>query len=69
MSRVFENRYHFKVLKRSLNPDGDERVPQKWLQKYLVDFVHEEDKEDSLLTIYYAGHSNPGLNGELILTE
>lgn len=69
LTRVFEDRYHFKVLKGILNPGGDKKkAPQKWLQKYLADFVHEEDEKDSLLIVYYAGHGNPGVNGELILT-
>ena len=69
LTRVFEDRYHFKVHKGILNPGEDrKRAPQKWLQKYLADFVHEEDEKDSLLIVYYAGHGNPGVNGDLILT-
>jgi hypothetical protein len=69
LTRVFEDKYHFKVINGILNPAGDKpKTPKKWLQKYLADLVLEEDEKDSLLIVYYAGHGNPGVNGELILT-
>ena len=68
LTRVFEDRYHFKVIKASSTLVEIMKTPQIWLQKYLADFVHDEDEKDSLLIVYYAGHGNPGVNGELILT-
>ena len=57
------------MLEQSLNPITEKKKsPQVLLQKYLADFVYKEDEEDSLLIVYYAGHGNPGSDGELVLT-
>lgn len=36
---------------------------------YLAEFIHEFDKDDTLLIVYYAGHgwALPGGRGELVL--
>jgi hypothetical protein len=66
---VFSERYHFKVVGKPLNPITEKKIsPRRWLQKHLADFVYDEDEKDSLLIIYYAGHGNPGPDGELMLT-
>jgi hypothetical protein len=67
---VLENQYRFTVLEQSLNPTAEKKKksPQLLLQKCLADFVYKEDEEDSLLIVYYAGHGNPGSDGELVLT-
>lgn len=66
---VLEKLYRFTVLEQSLNPTTEKKKsPQLLLQKCLADFVYKEDEEDSLLIVYYAGHGNPGSDGELVLT-
>jgi len=66
---VFEQRYNFRVLTKKLNDIQEKKIsPQKLLQKCLSDLVYYHDEENSLLIVYYAGHGNPGSNGELILS-
>jgi hypothetical protein len=41
---------------------------QVQINKHLADFVYEEDAEDTLLIIYYAGHGTPdSVTGRLLL--
>jgi len=35
------------------------KLPQNQLNKFLADFVYDEDGEKTLLMIYYAGHGLP----------
>jgi hypothetical protein len=41
---------------------------QVQINKHLADFVYDEDEEDTLLIIYYAGHGTPdSVTGRLLL--
>ena len=50
---MFKSCYGFKVYNRKINVNGG---PTEDLSKHLTEFVAEEDVEDGLLIIYYAGH-------------
>ncbi|KAK3616602.1 Phosphatidylinositol-4-phosphate 5-kinase [Elasticomyces elasticus] len=62
---VFEELYGFKVREETLNL---KRKAQHQASRILSDFVHEEDAEQGLLIVYYAGHgytSEASESGEL----
>lgn len=67
LEHIFTENFRYTVYKKSLNA-----VPGKaakvLLQKYIADVVWEIDEPNSLLIVYYAGHGNPGENGDIILT-
>jgi hypothetical protein len=67
LERMFKEKFRYNVEKRSLNavPGKSAKV---LLQKYISDVVLEIDAPSSLLIIYYAGHGNPGENGDIIMT-
>ncbi|KAJ9603891.1 hypothetical protein H2200_011413 [Cladophialophora chaetospira] len=56
LRKVFEDSYHFKVYEESLHT-GKRADHQVAL--HLAKFVHDEDVENSLLIVYYAGHGWP----------
>lgn len=54
---VFENTYHFTVRQKQLETGRDGKAdPSAQLNHHLAQFIYEEDKDDSLLIVYYAGH-------------
>lgn len=63
---VFEKRYNFNVTRRALNPPDHKDVTLR-IHMLLANFVYEHDADNALLIIYYAGHGNPGKDGELML--
>ena len=50
---VFAKEYHFKVVTQRLDT---KTVPQQQAFRHLSNFVFEEDEDDALLIVYYAGH-------------
>jgi hypothetical protein len=59
LKHIFEKKYRFKASNVRLTC-GDGPRPQVQLNKAVADFVSNEDKEHTLLIIYYAGHGLPG---------
>ena len=53
LQKLFESDYGFKVYNRQLNI---KKRPTPQALKHLAEFVDEEDAEQGLLIIYYAGH-------------
>jgi hypothetical protein len=66
LQEVFETKYNFNVTRCVLNPPDNKDVTLR-IHMYLANFVYEHDADDALLIIYYAGHGNPGQDGELML--
>jgi hypothetical protein len=64
---MFHKNFRYTVYKKSLNA-APEKAAKVLLQKYIADVVWEVDEPNSLLIVYYAGHGNPGPNGDIILT-
>lgn len=56
LSTVFEDVYNFKVCPRTLNTrQSTTLLTQSY--KHLAGFIYDEDGKDTLLIIYYVGHS------------
>jgi hypothetical protein len=63
---VFEDDFRYTVYKRSLNAkEFPGRTPKALLSMYISTVVCEVEGPNSLLIVYYAGHGNPGKDGEL----
>lgn len=60
---VLEKDYHFAVHEKYLHT---RQSPQNQLICHLADFVRDEDDENALLIVYYAGHGRVG-KGKLFL--
>ena len=68
LQHTLEEKYRFKTSKVELTCGHGPR-PQVQLNKEVANFVSGEDKEHTLLIVYYAGHGHPGSNpGHLHLT-
>ncbi len=69
LSAVFKDLYNFRVCPRTLNT-GQGKKPKLQIHKHLADFVHDEDGQDTLLIIYYAGHGiSDTTTGRLLLAQ
>lgn len=66
LKEVFQKKYNFNVTRGVLNPPDNKDVTLR-IHMLLANFVYEHDADDALLIIYYAGHGNPGKDGELML--
>lgn len=56
---VFENKYNYEV--QSFRIDSRERsLPQAQANLAVANFVNQNDQDDTLFIIYYAGHGSPG---------
>ena len=64
LARTFEDSYQYRTVQRLLTT---KRSPQLQLNKYLADLLYEEDGENTLLIIYYAGNGIAGPDGGLQL--
>ena len=68
LKNVLENIYNYNVESVQI----DSRLPaspQAQANLAVAQFVHLNDKEDTLFIVYYAGHGSPGKDlGELNLT-
>ena len=67
LENMFNENFRYTVYKKSLNAVRG-KAAKVLLQKYIADVVWEVDEPNSLLIVYYAGHGNPGQNGDIILT-
>jgi hypothetical protein len=71
---LFESDYNFEVIRHVIDSTS---MPEAALNYYLASFVHEYNKEGTLLIVYYAGHGwsntvnngNGGVEQEFHLTE
>jgi Caspase domain len=67
LSDVLRERYNFKVTEKKLNT---RKKAQLQISKHLSKFVHDEDDDDTLFIIYYAGHGTPDQStGRLLLAK
>jgi hypothetical protein len=67
LEAVFKNLYNFKVRKRRLHTLQG-KPARNQMNLHLAQFVHDEDGQDTLLIIYYAGHGIRNIKpGELTL--
>lgn len=64
MAEVFEQLYRYRVYRQRLTT---QRSAQIQVTKFLTDLIIEEDSEDTLLIIYYAGNATPDTDGRLLL--
>jgi hypothetical protein len=66
LRHVLETKYHFEVTDKRLTRGGKAQVQ---INQHLANFVAEKDNdgEDGLIIVYYAGHGVPGNPGELTL--
>lgn len=55
LATVFEESYNFSVYKKHLHAYKGKSAKHQ-MNAHLAQFVLEEDGEDTLLIIYYAGH-------------
>jgi hypothetical protein len=55
LANVFGHQYNFKVYKKRLHTLQGKSARQQ-INLHLAQFVHDEDSQDTLLIIYYAGH-------------
>ncbi len=66
LKKVLKERYKFNMYDKRLK-DGN-KTAQVQVNKYLADFVFDEDGKNTLLIVYYAGHGIPGYApGQLML--
>jgi hypothetical protein len=66
LKKVLGERYRFNIQEKRLK-DGN-KTAQVQVNKYLADFVYDEDDRNTLLIVYYAGHGIPGYApGQLML--
>ncbi|KAH0557001.1 hypothetical protein GP486_005211 [Trichoglossum hirsutum] len=57
LEAVFRNIYNYRTTSKLINED---RKAQVQVNKYLSEWVYNEDGENTLLIVYYAGHGVPG---------
>lgn len=62
---TFQSLYDYTVTRKYIMPD---KLAQVQLSKFLADFVFDNDNQETLLIIYYAGHGIGGKPGQLVLT-
>jgi hypothetical protein len=55
LTEVLTKKYRFTVRERKLNRDKG-RSAQIQIHHHLAQFVYDEDDDETLLIIYYAGH-------------
>ena len=62
---MFKNLYHYNV-SNFLIDSRKTTSPQVQVNFEVAKFVHDNDQQDSLFIVYYAGHGSPGKSpGEL----
>jgi hypothetical protein len=59
LEEVFSKQYNYRVYKTQLDITLPTR-PQVLINFDVARFVKEQDAEDTLLILYYAGHGTPG---------
>jgi hypothetical protein len=59
LEEVFSKHYNFRVFKTQLDISLPTR-PQVLINYEVASFVKQQDAEDTLLILYYAGHGTPG---------
>jgi hypothetical protein len=64
LGSLWRDVYKYKVVHKELT-DHPKKLPQNQFNQYLSNFVADEDDEDTLLIIYYAGHGTPNSDGSL----
>ncbi|KAF7503041.1 hypothetical protein GJ744_004679 [Endocarpon pusillum] len=67
LKTVLSGRYKFHVTERKLNT---KKMAQLQINMHLANFLYQEDDENTLLIIYYAGHGTPDQStGRLLLAN
>ena len=67
LGRLFKRRYKFRVTERKLNT---QKSAQLQIHMHLATWVCNEDDENTLLILYYAGHGTPDRGtGRLLLAK
>ena len=64
LGNLLRDVYKYKVVQKEL-VDQIKTLPQNQFNMYLSIFIAEEDNDDTLLIIYYAGHGAPREDGSL----
>jgi hypothetical protein len=59
LEEVLSKHYNYRVFKTQLDITLPKR-PQVLINFEVANFVKEQDAEDTLLILYYAGHGTPG---------
>ncbi len=52
---MFRNKYGFKVFNARVSEDNEKPVQQQ-VNWHVANFIHDEDREEGLLIVYYNGH-------------
>lgn len=60
---MLENDFNYKVIRKLLSSTSG-KLPHAQLNKYVADFIFNEDAYKTLLLVYYAGHGSPKSVGD-----
>ena len=58
LATVLKTTFNYRVIRKLLSATSG-KSPHAQLNKYIADFIYEEDAHRTLLLIYYAGHGGP----------